>query len=105
MPLLPTVVGPPARRLGMDPARLEGRLDAMADERLLLDLPDARTATTMSRLAPHRVGSFERHQPASVISRGMLVPLVGRRPGRESAASARRRIAGRVLSSETEAGG
>ncbi len=59
LPVLPTAVEPLARRLGMEPARLRSRLDAMADRGLVLDLPDARTGMTLYLLAPPVVGFFE----------------------------------------------
>jgi ferredoxin len=59
LPVLPTAVEPLARRLGMDPARLGVRLDAMADKGLVLDLPDARTGITVYLLPPPVVGFFE----------------------------------------------
>jgi ferredoxin len=59
LPVLPTAAEPLARRLGVDPAELRRRLDAMAGRGLVLDLPDARTGTTVYLLAPPVVGFFE----------------------------------------------
>ncbi len=59
LPVVPTTAEALTARTGMDTATLRGRLEAMADRGLVLDLRDRRTGETTYMLAPPVVGFFE----------------------------------------------
>jgi ferredoxin len=59
LPVVPTTVDVLTRRTGVREGELRGRLEAMADKGLVLDLHDARTGATTYMLAPPVVGFFE----------------------------------------------